>query len=46
MANTCIGLNRLGKSQIPLRYLGRRQARSWLQTCSKLEFGLSCTVAR
>jgi len=27
--------------QIPLRYSGRRQVRSWLQTCSELEFGLS-----
>ena len=28
------------KSQIPLRYPGRRQVRSWSQTCSELEFGL------
>ena len=29
------------KSQIQLRYPGRRQVRSWSQTCSELEFGLS-----
>jgi len=29
------------KSQIPLRYLGHRQVRSWSQTCSELEFGRS-----
>jgi len=29
------------KSQIPLRYPGRRQVGSWSQTCSELEFGLS-----
>jgi len=28
------------QGQIPLRYPGRRQVRDWLQTCSKLEFGL------
>jgi len=28
-------------SQIPLRYLGRRQVRGWSQTGSELEFGLS-----
>jgi len=26
--------------QIQLRYPGRRQVRSWSQTCSELEFGL------
>jgi len=31
------------KGQIPLRYPGRRQVRSWSQTCSELEFGLSST---
>jgi len=30
-----------GKRQIPLRYPGRRRVRSWSQTCSELEFGLS-----
>ena len=29
------------KSQIPLRCPGCRQVRSWSQTCSELEFGLS-----
>jgi len=28
------------KGQIRLRYPGRRQVRSWSQTCSKLQFGL------
>jgi len=31
----------ISKGQIPLRYPGRRQVRSWLQTYSELEFGLS-----
>ena len=35
---------RFGKSQIPLRYPGRRQVRGWSHTCSELEFGLSCTI--
>jgi len=29
------------KSQIPLRYPGRRQVRNWLKTISELEFRLS-----
>jgi len=29
------------KGQISLRYAGGRQVRSWSQTCSELEFGLS-----
>jgi len=29
------------KSQIPLRYPGRRQVQGWSQTCSELEFSLS-----
>jgi len=31
----------LTKGRIPLRYPGFTQVRSWLQTCSELEFGLS-----
>jgi len=33
-----------GKSQIPLRYPGRRQVQGWSQTCSELKFGLSRTI--
>jgi len=32
------------KSQIPLSYPGHRQVRSWSQTCSELEFGLSFSL--
>jgi len=35
----------LSKGQIPLRYPGRRQVRSWSQTCSELKFGLSLAVS-
>jgi len=31
----------VGKGRVPLRYPGRRPVRSWSQTCSELEFGLS-----
>ena len=34
------------KSQIPLRYPGRRQVRDWSQTCSELGFGISARASR
>jgi len=33
------------EGQIPLRYHGCRQVRSWSQTCIELEFGLSLAAS-
>jgi len=38
---TVLTVRSFRKGQIPLRYPGRRQVRSWSQTCSELEFGIS-----
>jgi len=42
--SVCLSVLPVRKSQISLRYPGRRQVRGWSQTCSQLKFGLSRTI--